>query len=280
MNDKICTYIITFPNGKFYIGYSTDISVRIDQHVGQFKSKIHHNKLAQVEWDSHGCFDLRLMHAESKEDAMELEKKLILENVNNPDMLNIGVGYDNLSRNPDREVIIKKMTITMINRYSNFTTEERLAYSKRMTGQGNPMYGKNHTEESIAKIKANQTILRGKDSPMYGRTLSVEARARISQKAKQRTGVNNAFFGKTHSDETKRKISIRKKEYHQNNPVGNETGVIIDGTSYVSLAEAARATGVNLTVIRWRVKSKNKRFDNYQYIEKCPTTRESDAKDG
>lgn len=62
----------------------------------------------------------------------------------------------------------------------NPTPEERLAISKKYSGEGNPFYGKKHT---------------------------LEAKKKISEKAKERIGDKNPFYGKKHSDESKKKMS-------------------------------------------------------------------------
>ena len=81
-------------------------------------------------------------------------------------------------------------------------------------------------------------------------------------KCRDKSGHNNPFFGKQHSDETKNKLSeIRKGTYHgvQNIPI------IIDDVEYSSAGEASRKLGIPMVTIRWRVMSKNKKFDNYKY---------------
>ena len=42
------------------------------------------------------------------------------------------------------------------------------------------------------------------------------------------------------------------------------TKVIIDDIVYESLAEASRQTGTPSPTILWRIKSKNKKYKNYQ----------------
>lgn len=64
----------------------------------------------------------------------------------------------------------------------NPSEEERLERSQRYSGEGNPFYGKTHSEET-KKI--------------------------LSELAKQRTGEKNPFYGKHHTEETKRKIALK-----------------------------------------------------------------------
>lgn len=69
------------------------------------------------------------------------------------------------------------------------------------TGENSHWYGRKHTPESIAKMKAKKA----RDiNPLTGRKRPVE----MVEKMK---GKNNPFYGKTHSNETKLKISNAKK---------------------------------------------------------------------
>lgn len=65
----------------------------------------------------------------------------------------------------------------------NPSNEERLERSQKYTGEGNPFYGKTHSEET---------------------------RKLLSELAKQRTGELNPFYGRHHTEETKRKLAIKK----------------------------------------------------------------------
>lgn len=78
----------------------------------------------------------------------------------------------------------------------------------------------------------------------------------------ERNGVDNPFFGKQHSDETKKKLSEKmegKYNGEQNIPV------VIDDIEYRSAGEASKILGIPMITIRWRVRSKNRKFENYKY---------------
>ena len=78
----------------------------------------------------------------------------------------------------------------------------------------------------------------------------------VYDKAKEK----NAFFGKTHTDEVKKLISEKNK----GRKPANITPVMINNIVYESLAEASRQTGIPSPTILWRIKSKNKKYENYQ----------------
>jgi hypothetical protein len=78
---------------------------------------------------------------------------------------------------------------------------------------------------------------------------------------RDKSGENNPFFGKQHSHETKKKMSekrIGKKP-------SNMKQVVIDGVVYESLSESSRKTEVPKPTILWRIKSKTKKYENYNY---------------
>jgi hypothetical protein len=81
-------------------------------------------------------------------------------------------------------------------------------------------------------------------------------------KCRPRSEDKNPFFGKQHSGETKKKLSekrLGKYSGEQNKPI------IIDDVEYRSAGEASKILNIPMVTIRWRVISKNKKFDNYKY---------------
>ena len=121
--------------------------------------------------------------------------------------------------------------------------EARIAFIESVTGESNPFYGKNISDEHKQKIsEANKGKIfslehckklseshAGVNNPNYGKspseetriklsnsnkgkTRSEETRRRISEVNKGRhTGKDNHFYGKHHSQETKEKISMANK---------------------------------------------------------------------
>lgn len=74
---------------------------------------------------------------------------------------------------------------------------------KRIRENGNPMKGKKHSDESIAKMKANTKKKFGKENPNYGWRPPKELIDRLAEMARQKTGEKNHFYGKTHTQEVK-----------------------------------------------------------------------------
>jgi hypothetical protein len=68
-----------------------------------------------------------------------------------------------------------------------WTDEQRKAQSKRVSGKGNPMYGKKviYTPE---QCKARSLRQQGENNTFFGKHHTEETKRKISEKAKQRTG--------------------------------------------------------------------------------------------
>ena len=100
---------------------------------------------------------------------------------------------------------------------------------KRMSGTGNSMYGKTHSEKAKQNIsKKLKGLLVGDKNGMYGKTMSNETKQKISKKNKGKkltqehkdkcsrklkgllVGDKNGMYGKTHTKEAK--LSMSKKE--------------------------------------------------------------------
>ena len=92
--------------------------------------------------------------------------------------------------NPGRSFIIGHHT-----KGKNLTDSHRANISKALSGENHPMYGKNHTDISRAKMRKAR----------LGKELPDEIRANMS---KAQSGKNNNFFGWTHTGETREKLSM------------------------------------------------------------------------
>lgn len=88
--------------------------------------------------------------------------------------------------------------------------------SIRMAGEGNPMYGKHHSDEAkkIIGDKNRERYSIPENTPMYGKHLTDETKEKIRAHQPDTRGENNPFYGKKHSEEIKEKM----REYAQNRP--------------------------------------------------------------
>jgi NUMOD3 motif-containing protein len=89
------------------------------------------------------------------------------------------------------------------------TKEERYAYlSKRLSGPGNPFFGRRHAEETRRKIslkKIGKPLSDKARVKMIGRPLTADTRAKISLKMR---GRRSPMKGRHHSSEAKLRIAI------------------------------------------------------------------------
>jgi group I intron endonuclease len=133
-------------NGKFYIGSAKDIDYRWEEHKQYLNGGYHINPKLQHAWDFYGNdkFLFEIVEETLSEKIILLDREQHYLDLFKPYMRDIGYnicptanGGDNITYNPNRDVFIEKMrTISL--------------------GENNPMYGRNHTEESkqLQKEKA------------------------------------------------------------------------------------------------------------------------------
>jgi group I intron endonuclease len=231
-------------NDKCYYGSSKNIEKRWRTHKNHLKNGKHHNIHLQRSWDKYGedNFVFEVVEECDENILLELEQKYL---DSNPEF-NIGIkssGGDNLTKNPNKEDIIRRMTQSVRKRYelmSEYEIKEK--HSRPMDKNPNWKGGITYKYcECGVKIKPiNDTC----------------------NKCRPRSEDKNPFFGKQHSEETKKKLSekrLGKYSGEQNKPI------IIDDVEYRSAGEASKILNIPMVTIRWRVISKNKKFDNYKY---------------
>lgn len=269
-----CVYSITnIANNKKYIGSTKDFNKRISQHLYNLRNNIHINIYLQRSFNKYEekCFVFDVI--EIVDDVSQL---LIREDfyINSLNVRNYKYGYnlanasggDIISTHPNNAIIREKISKTMKTKWTNMTEIERNKWIELHTGSNNGMFGKTHTDVTKEKIKLKLT----------GRKLSNNAknnmkqsftdirRMQLSELAKQKKGNLNPFYGKHHSTKTKELISKKNKE--RNFTPSNKKPFSIDGVKYESLQDATNKLNISTTVIRWRILSKNPKFDNYMYI--------------
>jgi group I intron endonuclease len=231
-------------NGKSYFGSSKNIETRWLTHKNQLKNGIHHNIHLQRTWDKYGedIFVFEIVEECDINILLETEQKYL---DSNPEY-NIGItasGGDNISKNPNKKDIISRITKSVKDRYDSMSDDEKkMKHSKPM--EKNPNW-------------------KGGSSLKYcecGEKISIVNKTCI--KCRDNNGINNPFYGKQHTEESKNKIREKRRGVYngdQNIPI------IIDGVEYRSSGEASKILNIPMVTIRWRVKSKNEKFENYKY---------------
>ena len=230
-------------NEKCYYGSSKNIEKRWRRHLNQLRNKTHINCILQNAWNKYGedNFIFEIVERCELENIFEVEQKYI----DTCGDYNIGLrasGGDNISRNPNKDEIIKKMTDSVKKRYDSMTEDEKKQkHSKPM--ELNPNW-------------------KGGVSYVY-----CECGKRIGQgytncnQCRPRSNESNPFFGKTHSEKTKNKLSERMMG---NVPV-NRKEIVINNIDYTSYNDASDKLGIPLVTIRWRCLSKNPKYKNYYH---------------
>ena len=147
--------IVNQTNNKRYIGKAKDFNRRKNRHLYELRHNRHHCLHLQRAWNKYGesNFIFNIIHSGlSEEEASKKEEELI--NLNYDNIYNISKrsdGGDLISYHPNREKIVKRMSTSLRKRYEEHP-EIRDEYSKKFSGEGNPMYGKHHSDESKEKM--------------------------------------------------------------------------------------------------------------------------------
>lgn len=158
-------------------------------------------------------------------------------------------------------------------------------HTPKASGERHGMYGKKHSEESLAKMRVVQQKVarRGEAHHMYGKRHTEEALAKISEARKGKcVGAQNPFYGKKHSEETRRIISeksigrkasdeTRAKQMQSaraSAPLKQAVRPVVcvtNGQSYYGLNEAARQLGLHRQAIRMVCNGKLKSTGGYVF---------------
>jgi group I intron endonuclease len=168
-----------------------------------------------------------------------------------------GNGGDTISNNPNKDKIRKR-------------------HSERMK---DPNVNKNKAKGRVIKPKKrddpnwiNPRI--GKSSILKGRPSGRKGIPNPNQSEWMKE--NNPFKGKTHSDEVKKMLSEinskpkteeHKKKISQTlkgHKPANMIPVEIEGILYESITDAVTKTGINMSTLRNRIKSKSDKYKNYK----------------
>lgn len=267
-------YIKNTKNNKQYIGSSKNIENRFQTHKYNLNKNKHGNIILQRAWNKYGkdSFEFGILEIISNiNNLLKIEQKYLDKLPNLYNIADAG-GGDTLSKHPERNKIISKIKKTLIEKNSKLTKEERKEkWSK--PGIKNGMFGRTHTDEVKKKLsEIGKKRGKGKNHPCYGMKMTKEQKKKMSDFAKTRTGEKNSFYGKTHSKEVRKNLSNQKKEYNKNLTLEQRIElpqfkfVEIEGVIYQSGSDASKYLGVSAGTICHRIKSPNKLYTNYSYV--------------
>lgn len=241
------TYKLTLNKSPaFYIGTTTDPKMRLISHRSELKRGIHGSHMFQKAWDESGSTEvyMEILFSGEQSIAQEKEIELLRSNCSDYNLKNTcissakGIDYDRVD-NPDLV---------------------RQRKSQAVSGEKNPMYGKNHTSETRDRISKMKL---GIPSPRKGVPMSEEGRKNIAEAIRLNppAGEKNPFYGKHHSEETKEKL----RSTRIGKLPANSNTIVIGGISYPSQNQAAKALGVSPGLITHRLKNSDK-YPDYKII--------------
>jgi group I intron endonuclease len=266
--------IINKKTNDFYIGSSKNIDKRIKRHFNDLLNNKHNNIHLQRVYNKYGkdIFIVEIIEKCNQEDLLIKEQFYLNTLSPKYNIAKQAKGGDNITNNPKREEIIKKITKSVKERYENMSDEQKLIKSLSVKGEKNPNFGNKYSEKTKNKIRKKlKNYYRNNNSyrkdktfeELFGTEKAKNMKEKLSKCASSRTGSKNPFYGKHHTKKYKlQRSKARKGKYFgkQNIPI------LIDNIKYVSLGDASKKLNLPITTIRWRVNSNNIKFINYKYI--------------
>ena len=260
--------IINTITGKYYIGYAKNIYKRFREHRNTLKNGYHQNIILQRSYNKYTleAFNFEILHQyDNIEDAKNKELEYLQNLEIRESLYNMhynSSGGDILSNHPDKQKIRKKILDTQKITLSKIPKDKKIEKWAK-NGDKNGMFGKTHTEEVKQILSLKGKAQTGQKNGMFNKTHTEESKKKMSEINKTRTGNKNSFYGKTHSQKTRQAISESKKDKPNNSAIK----ITIDNINYNSLADASEKLNINISTISWRIKSKNKKFENYKYTD-------------
>lgn len=176
-------------NGKVYIGQTCQKpEKRWDNGNGYKTSTRFYNAILKYGWDN---FDHIILFTDlTLDEANQKEQELIEQYHSYKEEFgyNLTRGGHNFlhSEETKKKIGISNSKSLKGNKWSESQKEKM---SKKFTGEGNPFYGKHHTEETKKLISQNRTgKCLGEKHHMYGKHHSEDTRLRISQSRQNKGG--------------------------------------------------------------------------------------------
>jgi group I intron endonuclease len=232
-------------NNKCYYGSANNIKKRWCKHKSQLNHNRHENIVLQRAWNKCGIenFEFEVVEICNKNELLIIEQNYL----DLKPKYNIGKqasGGDNLSNHPNRNDIINNRKNNIRRKIDEMSDDDK----KKIWSRPNKNNGRWKGGVSI-----NYCICGKKITPEH----------KYCNKCLPRNGENNPFFNKHHTEKTKKNLSDQRKGKY----CGNQNiKFMINNIEYFSLGNAYNKLGIPIPTILWRLKSKNKKFNNYKYV--------------
>lgn len=201
--------IVNLNNGKCYVGSAKDFNTRRDKHFKLLNDNKHFNIKLQRSYNKYGpnafSFEIIEPFEYNKAKLRDRENfwiKQLNSKINGYNIADAN-GGDCLSYHPLKDQIVAKMSKTQKDRNSKLSRNERI---QLFGGENNGMYGKNHSEESKAKIRLKA----------IGRKVSDETKLNIRKNNPKSTkiSVDGITYMSIREASTKLKIDKNKLKRH------------------------------------------------------------------
>ncbi len=201
-------FIKNIIDGKMYIGSSKHIEKRLREHIGNLNNNKHCNRHLQFAWNKYGENNFRFGIIEETDDDSNFRIKKEQECIDYFETSNQLKGY-NLAHARGGVYHITDATKEKIRKaHTGKKMPEKYVkeLSARMSGSGNPFYGRTHKKESKEKMSASHK----------GKKLSEETK----QKLKKCGGT------KYYTAETYKKLSLANRGENSSSSILKESDVI------------------------------------------------------
>lgn len=259
---------------KRYIGRTKQPEIRRKRHFSELKNNKHHCYKLQKSYNEYGEENFKFKILELIDDKLEAEK--VEHNYINSDeeLYNISkcsTCGDLISYHPNREEIVKKISIAIIKKWENMTPEEKEKISNKFKGSNNPNYNNRGEKNKLYGIPLTDDHKSKISKALIGRKLTDDVINKIREKNKGRTPWNKGKKLKPLSKKHRNKISKSlkgRKTYKIMKPV------ICEGYYFESLKCAAEFYNISSTGMKNRLNSNTNKFKNFYYFD-----RENDNKD-
>ena len=176
-------------NNKVYIGQTCqDPSKRWDNGKGYITSPKFYKAIQKYGWDN---FQHIILYTNLTLDEANLkEKELISQYKSNEDNFgyNITSGGKNFRHSEETKQKIGEANSKSL-KGKHWSKHQHEIISEMFSGEGNPFYGKHHTEETKQLISQNRKgKTAGENHPMYGKHHNEESLQKISQHRQSKGG--------------------------------------------------------------------------------------------
>ena len=260
-------YKHTFPNGKVYIGitsqkpkyrWNNGKGYTTKNKEGKFVQRRIANAIQKYGWNN--VKHKILFEDLTKDKAEQKEIELIQEYHSD----NIKFGY-NIAKGGSCSFFSKEMKLRMSESHKGkkLSEETKKKISEANKGEKNHFYGKHHTEESKKKMREKNS---GANCYLYGKHLSLETKEKLSaiNKDKFKDKQNHPMYGKHHTEESKKKMSLAR--IGKPNPKKWKAVLCIEtNIVYKSIVCASRETGTLPEKISMVCNGKQKTAGGYHW---------------